>query len=174
MQFLTMFGSAFSLPILMSNSLCMAGDTVGLSQLISTVLFVSGIGTLLQTTIGVRLPIIQSISASFATPFIALLSLPTWSCPGCTSDVVVNSNTTQVQCGSDDHRDLWQARLRELQGAILVSSLVQMVLGFSGLVGLLMNLIGPLTVAPTIALIGLSLFDLVAIKSRGQWWISLT
>ena len=40
----------------------------------------------------------------------------------------------------------------------MVSSLFQIILGFSGLVGLVTKFIGPLTVAPTISLIGLSLF----------------
>ncbi|KAK7462486.1 hypothetical protein BaRGS_00038455 [Batillaria attramentaria] len=173
-QFLTMFASTVSLPMLMSGPLCMSGDTVGVSQLISTVLFVAGVGTLLQVNFGVRLPIIQSISASFANPFIAFLSLPKWKCPGCATTLGGNYNgTAVVECGSEPHKALWEGRLRELQGAIMVSSVVQMFLGFSGLVGFLLNYIGPLTITTTIALIGLSLFDLVAIKSQSHWWISL-
>ena len=41
----------------------------------------------------------------------------------------------------------------------MVSSLFQIFIGFTGLVGFLLRFIGPLTVAPTIALVGLSLFD---------------
>ena len=40
----------------------------------------------------------------------------------------------------------------------MVSSLFQIFIGFSGLIGFLLRFIGPLTVAPTIALVGLSLF----------------
>ncbi|KAK7108978.1 hypothetical protein V1264_013101 [Littorina saxatilis] len=69
---------------------------------------------------------------------------------------------------------MWQARLRELQGALLVASLFQVVVGFTGLVGALLNFIGPLTIAPTIGMIGLSLFDAASGKSQGQWWIALT
>ncbi|KAK7485854.1 hypothetical protein BaRGS_00022849 [Batillaria attramentaria] len=161
-QFLTMFGATFSFPLLMAPFLCLGPDEVGLSSIISTVIFCSGLGTLLQTTFGVRLPIIQSISYSFATPFIVLLtSLDRLKCPDpiCTSDANDSfRNSTLVSCGSGEHQDMWQARIREIQGALLVSSLVQVVLGFT----------------PTITMIGLSLFDAAAGKCQGQWWIALT
>ncbi|XP_046566148.1 solute carrier family 23 member 1-like [Haliotis rubra] len=170
-QFLTAFGATFSYPILMAPFLCLAGDSVGLSEVISTVIFVSGISTLLQTTLGVRLPIIQSISYSFITPVISLMSIREWQCPY--TDASANQ-TSLPEVGSEEHKSMWQARLAEVQGALLVSSLFQIVIGFSGLMGLLMNFIGPLTITPTIALIGLSLFEAASDKASSQWWIALT
>ena len=41
----------------------------------------------------------------------------------------------------------------------MVSSLFQIVIGFSGLIGLVTRFVGPLTIAPTISLIGISLFS---------------
>lgn len=67
---------------------------------------------------------------------------------------------------------MWMSRMREIQGAILVSSLLQIVLGFSGLVGFVLKYIGPLAIAPTINLIGLSLFIEAGKKSGGHWGIS--
>jgi nucleobase transporter 1/2 len=46
----------------------------------------------------------------------------------------------------------------QIQGAVMLSSLFQIFVGFTGLVGVLLRFIGPITVAPTIALVGLSLF----------------
>ena len=40
----------------------------------------------------------------------------------------------------------------------MVSSLFQVFFGFTGLIGVLLRFIGPITVAPTITLVGLSLF----------------
>ena len=54
-QFLTMFGATFSYPLIMESHLSMTGDSVGVSHLISTVIFVSGISTLIQSTFGIRL-----------------------------------------------------------------------------------------------------------------------
>ncbi|XP_076469674.1 solute carrier family 23 member 1-like [Babylonia areolata] len=171
-QFLTMFGATFSFPFIMSKSLCIEGDSVGISKMINTVIFVAGLSTLIQTILGVRLPIIQSVSFSFVSPFMVLLSLPQWTCNPCVDDpAMANENSTV--CGSDEHVEMWEARLRELQGALLVSSLVQMVVGFTGLVGFLMNFIGPLTISPTVVMIGLSLFEAAYLKAQGQWWIAL-
>ena len=55
----------------------------------------------------------------------------------------------------------------------MVASCTQILLGFSGLVSVFLRYIGPLVVAPTVALIGLSLFDVAADKSSQLWWIAL-
>ena len=44
----------------------------------------------------------------------------------------------------------------------MVSSLFQMLVGFTGIVGFLLRFIGPLTIAPTITLVGLALFNVAA------------
>ena len=41
----------------------------------------------------------------------------------------------------------------------MLSSLFQVVIGFSGLIGLVVRFVSPLAVAPTIALMGISLFS---------------
>ena len=43
-----------------------------------------------------------------------------------------------------------------------MSSLLQIVIGATGIMGHLLNHIGPLTIAPAITLIGLSLFDVAS------------
>ena len=44
----------------------------------------------------------------------------------------------------------------------MVSSLFQIVIGFTGLTGILLRFIGPLTIAPTITLVGVALFHVAA------------
>lgn len=44
----------------------------------------------------------------------------------------------------------------------MVAALFQMLIGFTGLVGFLLRFIGPLTIAPTITLVGLALFQAAA------------
>lgn len=61
----------------------------------------------------------------------------------------------------------------QLQGAIMVASCVQMLVGFSGLIGFLMRFIGPLTIAPTISLVALPLFDSVGNEAGTHWGISI-
>ena len=52
----------------------------------------------------------------------------------------------------------WEVRMQHVQGAIIAGALVEIVVGASGLVGKMLRYVGPITIAPTIALIGLSLF----------------
>uniref|UniRef100_A0A1S3BNP2 Uncharacterized protein n=1 Tax=Cucumis melo TaxID=3656 RepID=A0A1S3BNP2_CUCME len=57
--------------------------------------------------------------------------------------------------GTDKFRHI----MRELQGAVIVSSIFQSILGFSGLMSLFLRLINPLVVAPTVAAVGLAFFS---------------
>ena len=50
----------------------------------------------------------------------------------------------------------------------MISSLFQIVIGFTGLVGFLLRFIGPLTIAPTITLVGVALFK-VAVNNAGKY-----
>ena len=61
----------------------------------------------------------------------------------------------------------------QIQGAIMVASVFEVVIGFTGLIGFLLRWIGPLAIAPTIALAGLALFDVAAAYAAKQWWIAL-
>lgn len=63
--------------------------------------------------------------------------------------------------------------LLQVQGAIIVSSLFQVVIGFTGVIGFLMRFIGPLSIAPTITLIGLALFQSAANSCSTHWGISI-
>lgn len=49
-----MFGATVAIPIILAPYICIADDTLATSEVITTIFFVSGIATLLQTTIGCR------------------------------------------------------------------------------------------------------------------------
>ena len=61
----------------------------------------------------------------------------------------------------------------QLQGCLTVSALLEIVVGFIGGVGLLIRFIGPITIAPTIILIGMSLAPVVQHLCATQWWIAI-
>ena len=92
--------------------------------------------------------------------------------------------------------DIWKLRMREIQGAIIIASLfqvkktsiwknqmvkkniytifvVQIVIGATGIIGLILRFFGPLVIAPTIALIGLALFGTAADFASDNWYIAL-
>ncbi|PVD30288.1 hypothetical protein C0Q70_09552 [Pomacea canaliculata] len=180
---LTAFGAIISVPLLLQDPLCMRGDPVAVSYIEGTIFVVSGIATLLQTTFGIRLPILQGSTFSFLVPTFAILSLPRWKCPASNTtiselsdNITVTMTTPNTSLGSstpEDFQEVWQSRLREIQGAIMVASLFQVAIGFSGIMTFVLRLVSPLVVTPTITLVGLSLFDVAADKASKQWWIAL-
>ncbi|XP_042352548.1 xan_ur_permease domain-containing protein [Plectropomus leopardus] len=163
---LTAFGGIIAIPLILSQGLCLQFDGLTQSHLISTIFFVSGICTLLQVTFGIRLPILQGGTFTLLAPSMAMLSMPEWTCPAWTQ------NASLVNTSSSDFIEVWQSRIRALQGSIMVGSLFQVFVGFSGLIGLFMRFIGPLTIAPTISLIGLSLYDSAGTSAGNHWGIS--
>ncbi|KAK7891056.1 hypothetical protein WMY93_023019 [Mugilogobius chulae] len=167
-HYILAFGGIIAVPLILAEPLCIKDNNVAKSQLISTIFFVSGLATLLQTAVGTRLPILQGGTFSFITPTLAILALPKWQCPDQKPSALTNG--TAAQHLHDD--EVWMSRMREIQGAILVSSLLQIFLGLSGLVGFVLKYIGPLAIAPTINLIGLSLFIEAGKKSGGHWGIA--
>lgn len=56
----------------------------------------------------------------------------------------------------------------------MVASCVQMLVGFSGLIGFLMRFIGPLTITPTITLVALPLFDSAGDSAGVHWGVAAT
>ncbi|XP_046526194.1 solute carrier family 23 member 1-like isoform X1 [Equus quagga] len=165
-HFLTALGGLVAVPLILAKELCLQHDPLTQSYLISTIFFASGICTLLQVFFGVRLPILQGGTFGFVAPSLAMLSLPAWKCPEWTL------NASQVNTSSPEFIEEWQKRIRELQGAIMVASCVQILVGFSGLIGFLMRFIGPLTIAPTISLVALPLFSSAGNNAGTHWGVA--
>lgn len=72
-----------------------------------------------------------------------------------------------------DKLELWQVRLREISGAIAVSAIVQVIIGFTGAVGKLLRVITPLTIVPTVSLVGLTLFRHAGDTASKHWGIAV-
>ncbi|XP_039281057.1 solute carrier family 23 member 2 [Nilaparvata lugens] len=163
-HYLTMIGAIVSIPFILTPALCMAEDDPARGHIISTMIFVTGIVTFFQVTFGCRLPIVQGGTISFLVPTLAILNLPRWQCPA----------PAVLEAMSFENRtELWQVRMRELSGAIAVSALVQVFIGFFGVMGLLLKFVTPLTIVPTVSLVGLSLFENAAEAASQHWGISV-
>ncbi|TKC38927.1 hypothetical protein EI555_009522, partial [Monodon monoceros] len=83
--------------------------------------------------------------------------------------VLVANGTTELL--HTEH--IWYPRIREIQGAIIMSSLIEVVIGLLGLPGALLKYIGPLTITPTVALIGLSGFQAAGERAGKHWGIAM-
>lgn len=135
-HYLSIAGSLVFIPLILVPT--MGGSDEDTATVISTMLLVSGLTTILHTFLGSRLPLIQGSSFVYLAPAL----------------VIANS---------EEFRNLSENKfkhiMRELQGAILVGSVFQIILGYTGLMSLLLRLINPVVVAPTIAAVGLAFFS---------------
>lgn len=146
-HYLTMFGSTVAIPLLLSEQLGLQDKPVELGWLIGTMFFVSGITTFLQATWGNRLPLIQGGTFSFLAPAFAICGMAALADAG------------------------WEVRILHIQGAVIAGSLFEILVGYSGLMGKLLRFVGPVTIAPTIALIGLALFKFGAPVAGTHWGV---
>lgn len=135
-HYLSILGSLILIPLVIVPA--MGGSHDDTSRVVSTVLFVSGMTTLLHTSFGSRLPLIQGPSFVFLAPALAIINSPEF--------VGLNGNN-------------FKHIMKELQGAIIIASAFQTILGYSGLMTILLRLINPVVVAPTIAAVGLSFYS---------------
>ncbi|XP_049618030.1 solute carrier family 23 member 2 isoform X2 [Syngnathus scovelli] len=165
-HYLTCFSGTIAVPFLLAEAMCVGSDQWATSQLIGTIFFCVGITTLLQTTLGCRLPLFQASAFAFLAPARAILSLDKWKC---NNTAILETNSTEIL--HTEH--IWHPRIREIQGAIIVSSLVEVCIGALGLPGLLLKYIGPLTITPTVALIGLSGFQAAGERAGKHWGIAM-
>jgi uracil-xanthine permease len=110
------------MPIIVGGALRLPAAQIG--EWISIVFFIAGIATIIQCTLGNRLPIVQSCSAAYVPAMIA---------------VGASSGLGAVAYG------------------MLVVGILEAVIGFTGLLGYVRRVFTPVVIAPTIALIGLSL-----------------
>ncbi|KAJ8568446.1 hypothetical protein K7X08_027979 [Anisodus acutangulus] len=135
-HYLSMLGSLILIPLVIVPA--MGGSYEDTSNVVSTVLFVSGVTTLLHTSFGSRLPLIQGPSFVYLAPALAIIHSPEF--------LGLNGNN-------------FKHIMKELQGAIIISSAFQTILGYSGLMSVLVRLINPVVVAPTVAAVGLSFYS---------------
>ena len=152
-QYLTMFGATVLIPFIVGGAINLPSDQLAL--LISTIFFTSGLCTLIQqSALGNRLPVIQGGTFSFLGPTFAIIGM-----------VAVKKMT-----GTEP---LWQIQIQEISGAIMIASIVEIILGYTGIIGHIRKIISPIVIGPTIAMIGLALFSIGAPWMATNWIISL-
>ncbi|XP_055004460.1 solute carrier family 23 member 1 [Boleophthalmus pectinirostris] len=164
-HYLTCFSGTVAVPFLLAEAMCVGRDQSTISQLIGTIFTTVGITTLIQTTLGIRLPLFQASAFAFLIPAQAILSLDRWKCPP--QEEIYGNWTLPLNTSH-----IWHPRIREIQGAIIASSLTEVVIGAFGLPGLMLRFIGPLTITPTVSLIGLSVFTTAGERAGSHWGLS--
>ncbi|XP_005519768.1 PREDICTED: solute carrier family 23 member 3 isoform X2 [Pseudopodoces humilis] len=140
------------------------------NKLLARSLFACGISTVLQTTLGSRMPLVQIPSFEYLVPAMVLSSHLS---PSASTDR--NGTAMASTCLVPHCRDTrsWAESLQEVSGAVLVSGLIQLVLGVSGVCGWAAQHCGPMVLAPTLSIIGLSSYKEAAFFCSTNWGVAL-
>ncbi|VFQ97095.1 unnamed protein product [Cuscuta campestris] len=137
-HYIMALGTAVMIPSLLVPM--MGGDPGDIVRVVQTLVFVQGINTILQTLFGTRLPTVVGGSWAFAVPTISIIR---------------DSSFTTIL----DPHERFLNTMRATQGAIIVASSLQIVLGYSQLWAVFSRFFSPLGMVPVVALVGFGLFD---------------
>jgi uracil-xanthine permease len=143
---LTMFGATVAVPLILAPAMNMSPEQTAI--LVAAAMLSAGVATLLQVNFGTRLPIVQGMSFAFLNPFFAIIG------------VIAGRGGSPAEI------------MTYIAGAIILGSLIEMFIGFSGLMGKIQNILSPVVIGPVIALIGLALFSVGAPQAGQNWLLS--
>uniref|UniRef100_A0A5B7AAZ5 Putative nucleobase-ascorbate transporter 6 n=1 Tax=Davidia involucrata TaxID=16924 RepID=A0A5B7AAZ5_DAVIN len=136
-HYLVMLGTTVIIPTALVPQ--MGGGNEEKAKVIQTLLFVAGLNTLHQTLFGSRLPAVIGGSYTFVAPTISIILSGRFNDP--------------------DPIERFKKTMRAIQGALIVASTIQIVLGFSGLWRNVTRFLSPLSAVPLVALAGFGLYE---------------
>ncbi|OVA03440.1 Xanthine/uracil/vitamin C permease [Macleaya cordata] len=137
-NYILMLGTSVMIPSALVP--IMGGNDGDKIRVIQTLLFVSGINTLLQALFGTRLPTVVGGSFAYVIPILYIIG---------------DSSLQRIR---EPHERFLQT-MRAIQGALIVGSSLQIILGYSQVWGLFSRFFSPLGMAPVVGLVGLGLFE---------------
>ncbi|KAI1721932.1 permease family domain-containing protein [Ditylenchus destructor] len=148
-----------SIPFIISDEVCPGQDLNQLRvRLISCTFVVCGIATIIQSSLGMRLALLQGVAFAYVPSIRAFMTLPEFKCNATESDYVP--------------QETYEHKMALIQGSLLMSSCITMLIGATGLVGRMTKFIGPITVSTLIILMMLSSVEL-CVERMEKHWISL-
>ncbi|KAF8409998.1 hypothetical protein HHK36_002518 [Tetracentron sinense] len=118
----------------------MGGDFGDKARVIQTLLFMGGINTLLQTFLGTRLPTVMGASFAFVIPVMSII------------------NDFSDRIFTNEH-ERFVHTMRSIQGALIVSSFFNIVIGYSKAWGNYTRFCSPVVIVPVVCVAGLGLFE---------------
>lgn len=175
-QYLIMFGATIAVPMILSGIMASTYQLPEeitrhfIAELVTITFFVAGIATLLQTwpKTGSGLPIIQGTSFSFLGPAISII----------TAGAVIAH--LEGYASLDDfiaNTDPWTRATtvaNYVSTAVFTGALFEIALGYSGIMGKVKRVITPVSIGPTVMMIGLTLYTAPGgTNFHGCWWEGL-
>ncbi|ESO95053.1 hypothetical protein LOTGIDRAFT_160815 [Lottia gigantea] len=172
-QALLPVSTSLSVSLLVAELVCARDDDEIKAKLLGTTFFMSGCATLLMVLVGVRLPIFQGPSSTYVVPLLGLAQLQEWSCPSKEDLVSYYSNYTTNM--TDLHgrlpvpREVIYGHLEKLQGSLMVAGGIHILIGLTGLVGVIAKFVGPITIVPSLFMVVLYVHNVTVDFAETYW-----
>ncbi|XP_039140042.1 nucleobase-ascorbate transporter 3 isoform X1 [Dioscorea cayenensis subsp. rotundata] len=137
-HYIVMLGTAVMLATVLVPQ--MGGNHGDKARTIQTMLFITGVNTLLQTFIGTRLPTVMSPSFAFIIPVMSIIR-----------DFALRP--------FDDEHERFVHTMRAIQGALIISSCLNIVIGYTKAWGNYSRFFSPVVIVPVVCVVGLGQFE---------------
>ncbi|KAF6175902.1 hypothetical protein GIB67_003390 [Kingdonia uniflora] len=137
-HYLVMLGTTVLIPTALLSQ--MGGNNEDKAKVIQTLLFVAGLNTLAQTLFGTWLPAVIGGSLTFVPATISIIQAARY------NDIV-------------EPHEKFLRTMRGIQGSLLIASILQILLGFSGLWRNVARFLSPLSAVPLVSLVGFGLYE---------------
>ncbi|KAK6139255.1 hypothetical protein DH2020_027010 [Rehmannia glutinosa] len=138
-HYLVMLGTTVLIPSVLVPQ--MGGGKEEKALMIQTLQFVAGLNTITQTLFGTRLPAVIGGSYTYVPATLSIILAGRYS-------------------GVLEPQEKFRRTMRGIQGAMIVASSLQIVIGFSGLWRNVTRFMSPLSTVPLVALTGFGLYEL--------------
>lgn len=174
-QALLSLANQLALSLMVAEAVCGDKNPEFKTKLLSTTLLMDGITTLAMVLFGVRLPLFQGAAFEYVVPLLALQTLYPDRCdagkPTVTTmfNETTGMNLTIVTNATVDEWELIMSHVQYLQGSLMTAGFIHFLIGATGFVGLILNFVGPVTIVPTILLIGIYM-QRAAVKFVSVHW----
>ncbi|KAL4222895.1 hypothetical protein ACF0H5_018935 [Mactra antiquata] len=173
-QSLLSLSSQLVVSLLVAQAVCAYDDDIMKARLLSTTLFMSGLTTVAMNLFGARLPLFQGAAATYILPLLLVSGTDDMFCSSLDTkkdDVSIAINATENTTISDDRI---YSNIQALSGSLMLAGVIHALLGFTGLIGVLLKFVGPLTIVPCLVLIFPFLVKAVLKYIEVQWGIAMS
>ncbi|KAF9611421.1 hypothetical protein IFM89_032090 [Coptis chinensis] len=137
-HYIVMLGSSVMIATILVPQ--MGGGNGDKARVIQTLTFMAGINTLLQTLFGTRLPTVMGSSFAFIIPVMS----------------IINDFSDSVFTSEGER---FRHTMRAIQGSLIISSFVNIILGYSRAWGHWTRSFSPVVIVPVVCVVGLGLFE---------------
>ncbi|KAL5004152.1 hypothetical protein ScPMuIL_017608 [Solemya velum] len=170
-QALLSLANQLALSLMVADAVCGADNNLFRTKLLSSTMFMDGITSLCMVLFGVRLPLFQGAAFEYVVPLMALQTLDVGRCsvPNATGQFHIPIDLKALNKRAHHHRYI----LLQLEGSLMIAGFIHFLIGATGLVGVLLRVIGPITIVPTILLIGLYMTRAAVRFVQVQWGIGI-